>query len=616
MFGLGKKHEAAKQVFASRIEDYALIGDLHTAALVSRNGSIDWLCWPHFASPACFASLLGTEDNGYWRLAPASDQAVSTRRYRDTTLILETTFTTPEGEVCVTDFMPPRGEFSHLIRIVKGVRGTVKMHMDLKLRFDYGLTVPWVTQYDRKLRAVAGPNMIVLRTSCSSGVTAELEGKDLATVSDFTLHEGQEVSFCMTYAPSNAEDPGKTNAQDELEDTIAYWTRWAQQNTYQGPYKDVVARSLATLKALTYKPTGGMVAAVTTSLPEQIGGERNWDYRFCWLRDTAFTLLALILAGYTEEATNWRLWLLRAIAGSPDQIQALYGINGERNLIEWEASWLSGYEGSRPVRIGNAAIEQFQLDVYGEVAIALNHIPDALDDLRTPATALQANIVDRVCDVWQQPDEGIWEVRGGRKHFVYSKAMAWVALDRAVKHYERYDGKGDVKRWRKNRDLLHKQICSKGFNKKLNSFTLSYGSDTIDAACLQMLHIGFLPPDDPRMIGTVEAVEKYLLRDGLVQRYDTSKFKDGLSGSEGTFLACSFWLASALHIIGRRDDARQLYERLLSLRNDVGLLSEEYDTKAKRMLGNFPQALSHIALVHTAFTLNDQWKPGPFVELN
>ena len=596
----------------ARIEDYAMIGDLETAALVSRDGSIDWLCWPSFSSGACFAALLGTQENGFWRIRPEAEVRSRSRRYLPDTMILETTFLTKHGEVVLTDFMPPRGKHSDVIRMVRGVRGKVEMQLELVLRFDYGLTVPWVTMGDHELRAIAGPNMVVLRSHCAKGEHAALHGKDMRTLSEFVVREGDSLCFALTYASSLEDLPVPVDPEDELRQTKEFWTEWSSRSKYKGPYSDAVQRSLLTLKALTYGPTGGIVAAPTTSLPEGLGGERNWDYRYCWLRDTAFTLLILILAGYTDEAVRWRTWLLRAIAGSPDQMQSLYGIRGERRLQEWTAGWLAGYEHSQPVRIGNAASEQFQLDVYGEVAAALNRTPDVNDDVRAPATEMQAALINHLCHVWPLPDEGIWETRSGRRHFVHSKVMAWVALDRAVKNHQRFDGVGDEKRWRKNADMLRKEILAKGFNKRLNSFTQSYGSKTLDASCLRMVLAGFLPADDPRMVGTIDAIQKHLTRDGLVQRYNPSKAPDGLKGDEGTFLACSFWMVICLHLAGRRDEAREMFERLLALRNDVGLLSEEYDPKARRMLGNFPQALSHLALVHAAFTLSDQWKPEPY----
>jgi GH15 family glucan-1,4-alpha-glucosidase len=604
----GKKKKA--RLHGARIEDYAVIGDCETAALVSREGSIDWLCWPRFSSGACFAALLGTSENGFWGIRPKDEIVAIRRQYRPATMIVETTFVTKGGEVCLADFMPPRGKHSEVVRMVRGVRGKVEMRMDLVLRFDYGLTVPWVTKQKDEVRAVAGPNMAVLRSQCGRegmrGKAAELRGEGLTTVSDFVVRKGEQACFTLTYANSTEEVPEHVAAEDALRDTEDYWCEWSGRLAYKGEYAEAVRRSLMTLKAMTYRPTGGIVAAVTTGLPERIGGERNWDYRYCWLRDTSFTLLVLMRAGYTEEAVAWRLWLLRAIAGSPGQLQSLYGIDGERRLVEWEASWLAGYENSLPVRIGNAASEQFQLDVYGEVAMALSRTPAAKDDLRTPAMGLEEALIDHLCKVWQEPDEGIWETRGDAQHFVYSKVMAWVALDHAVKRRERFDGTGDVKRWRKNRDMLHREICAKGFNKKLNSFTQSYGSKVLDASCLRLVLVGFLPADDPRIVGTVEAIQKYLTKDGLVQRYNPAKSSDGLKGGEGTFLACSFWMVTCLWLIGRKDEAKEMFQRLLALRNDVGLLSEEYDPQAKRMLGNFPQALSHIALVQAALTLSGQ----------
>jgi GH15 family glucan-1,4-alpha-glucosidase len=601
-----------KPLHGSRIEDYAVIGDLETAALVSRYGSIDWLCWPSFASSACFAALLGTTDNGYWSLRPSDKITAVHRRYRPGTMILETTFTTTSGEVCLTDFMPPRGKHSDVVRIVRCTRGKVSIRMELAIRFDFGLTVPWVTTADSELRAVAGPNMVVLRTECTGGKPAKLHGENLRTVSEFTLRAGHQQCFVLTYANSTEDIPDRVPIESAFNDTETFWREWIGQSKYDGLYKDAVERSLMTLKAMTYLPTGGIVAAVTAGLPEEIGGERNWDYRYCWLRDTSFTLLVLMRAGYTDEAIGWRLWLLRAIAGNPDQLQTLYGLGGERKLVEWEATWLPGYENSKPVRIGNAASEQFQLDVYGEVAVALARTPAASEDIRVPSTELQAYLIDHLCDIWHLPDEGIWEVRGGRRHFVHSKVMAWVALDRAIKYHDKHDGPGDVKRWRKNRDKLHAEICKKGFNKRLNSFTQSYGSTNLDASCLRLALVGFLPPDDPRIVGTIDAIQKHLMKDGLVQRYKPAKTDDGLSGGEGSFLACSFWLVVSLWLIDRQDESRQLFERLLSLSNDVGLLSEEYDAKNGRMLGNFPQALSHIALAHAAFTLSGHWKPEPY----
>jgi GH15 family glucan-1,4-alpha-glucosidase len=603
---------------AGRIEDYAVIGDCETAALVSRTGSIDWLCWPTFSSQAVFAALLGTADHGYWKIAPTHKKTTVERRYEPETMIVETTFTTPDGSVCVVDFMPPRSKHSrhsHIIRIVRGVSGKVKMRMDLAIRFDYGRTIPWVTHEDGVLRAIAGADMAVLRTK------VPIKGEGLSTVAEFTVPAGKAVTFTLTYTSSMSETgmtgndpvpmPDIVEIDLALAETRAFWQTWTRQGKYQGEYAEVVTRSLMILKAMTYRPSGGVVAAVTTSLPEKIGGQRNWDYRYCWLRDTSFTLLVLLAAGYREEAEAWRRWLLRTIAGAPEQIQSIYGICGERQLVEWAADWLPGYENSLPVNIGNGAANQFQLDVYGEVAAALSRTPEAEDDIKVSASALQAQLIDHLCKIWVEPDEGIWETRGGRKHFTHSKVMAWVALDRAIKHYEQFDGGGDYKRWKKNRDLLHKEICEKGFNKKLNSFTQSYGSKELDASCLRIVLVGFLPPDDPRIIGTVEAIEKRLTKDGLVLRYDTKTSSDGLPPGEGMFLACSFWLVANLWLIGRQADAKAMFDRLLLLRNDVGLMSEEYDPYAGRMLGNFPQALSHIAMVHAAFVISGEWKPEP-----
>ena len=593
----------ARQPHAAKIEDYAMIGDCETAALVSREGSIDWLCWPDFSSGACFAALLGTGENGFWRISPEKPILSVKRRYLPQTMVVETTFETADGAVQLIDFMPPRERHSRVIRQVRGLRGKVTMAMELVIRFDYGRTTPWVTTRHGDLRAIAGPDMLVLHTE------VKLRGENLKTLSEFTVRKGEVVDFSLTYASSVDEVPMPTKIDEALARTVTFWTEWMSQSTYRGRYQEAVDRSLMTLKALTYKPSGGIVAAPTTSLPEWIGGKRNWDYRYCWLRDTSFTLLVLLHAGFEEEAISWRRWLLRAIAGAPENVQALYGIRGERTLTEWEVDWLPGYENSAPVNIGNGAAGQFQLDLYGEVASALLRAPMAERDIRVDATALQARLVDHLCKVWQEPDEGIWETRGGRQHFVHSKVMAWVALDRAITHYEHYDGGGDVKRWRKNRDMIRDEVLEKGFNKELNSFTQAYGSKELDASCLRIALVGFLPATDPRIIGTVEAIERHLMKDGLVQRYNTRTASDGVAGGEGAFLACSFWMASNLYLIGRTADACGLFDRLLGLTNDLGLISEEYDPIAGRMLGNFPQALSHIALVHTALTLSGAWKP-------
>jgi GH15 family glucan-1,4-alpha-glucosidase len=596
----GQKNEGDNPLHGSPIEDYCLIGDCETAALVSRSGSIDWLCWPTFSSGACFAALLGTADHGYWKMAPVEEATESRREYQPQTMVVETSFETAEGVVCVVDFMPPRGQHSHLIRMVRGVRGKVRMRMDLAIRFDYGRTVPWVTKMDDGIRAVAGPDMVTLRTA------APLTGEGMSTVSEFEVGAGEIVSFCLTNASSLETLPAVADVESELEATRQFWAEWSGKSRYRGAYSEAVQRSLITLKAMTYQPSGGIVAAVTTSLPEELGGARNWDYRYCWLRDTSLTLLVLMQAGYEDEAVAWRRWLLRAVAGAADQIQTIYGIYGERQITEWEADWLPGYGGARPVRIGNAASEQFQLDVFGEVAEALSQTPEAEDDIRVPATAVQATLIDHLCKVWPEPDAGIWEMRGVSQHFTYSKVMAWVALDRAISHHERCDGGGDVARWRKNRELIHEEVCRNGFDTELNSFVQSYGSKQVDASCLRIAMVGFLPPEDPRIRGTVEAIERRLMQNGLVQRYDTMTTDDGVRGGEGTFLACSFWMVSNLWLIGRRADATSMYERLLALRNDVGLLSEEYDPVAKRMLGNFPQALSHLALVEAAMVMEGE----------
>jgi GH15 family glucan-1,4-alpha-glucosidase len=585
------KKKEVRQLHGSPIEDYSMIGDCETAALVSKEGSIDWLCWPSFPGPASFAALLGTRDHGFWQIAPKGKVKAIRREYEGHTLIVQTTFETREGEVCLIDFMPPRERHSHVVRMVRGIRGRVAMQMDLAIRFDYGRTIPWVTGTDDGMRAIAGSDMITLRTK------AKLRGEGMTTRSEFTVRQGETISFTLTNSSSLEKAPPELSVEKALAETQRFWSQWSRRNAYQGPYQEAVERSLITLKAMTYRPSGGIVAAVTTSLPEKIGGARNWDYRYCWLRDTAFTLLILMQANYTEEAVEWRKWLLRAIAGAPEQVQTIYGICGERQLVEWEADWLPGYENSSPVRIGNAAVDQFQLDVFGEVSAALSRIPQAEDEIRVSASSMQAGLTDHLCKVWPNPDEGIWETRGGAQHFTHSKVMAWLALDRAIKHHEQFDGKGNVKRWRKNREMLHREICRKGFDKKLNSFVQSYGSKQLDASCLRIGLVGFLP------------IEKRLMKNGFVERYDTRKTKDGLEGTEGVFLACSFWLVTNLWLIGRKADAKAMFERLLALRNDVGLLSEEYDPVERRMVGNFPQALSHIALIHTAFAMSGLWAP-------
>jgi GH15 family glucan-1,4-alpha-glucosidase len=608
--GLFGNKAGKKPLIGQLIGDYALIGDCETAALVGKNGSIDWLCWPTFASNACFAGLLGTADHGFWKIAPQGKVKKTTRRYLPDTMIVETTLETSSGTVVQVDFMPPRGEHSDIVRVVRCTKGKVAMKMELAIRFDFGRTIPWVTHFEGGLRAISGPDMVVLRTA------VELAGEGMATVGEFKLKEGQEQGFTLTYASSIGKDgndpivdPRAINPHTAFEETVNFWTQWNAKNTYKGKYDAILRRSLMTLKALTYKPSGGIVAAPTTSLPEELGGERNWDYRFCWLRDTAFTLLTLLNAGYREEAEAWRRWLMRAIAGAPGQLQTIYGICGERQLNEWKADWLPGYANSKPVNIGNKAATQFQLDVYGEVAAALSKMPKAEDDIRVSSSALQAQLMDQLCKIWQEPDDGIWETRGGRKHFVHSKVMAWVGLDRAIKHYEQFDGGGDIEHWKKNRDLIHKEVCEKGFDKKLNSFVQYYGSKQLDASCLRIGLVGFLPMDDPRIVGTIAAIEKKLSKKGFIERYDTTKSPDGLPPGEGVFLACSFWMVMCLHLTGRKADAEAMFEKLLALANDVGLLSEEWDTKHHRMVGNFPQAFSHITLAHAAFTLAGEWVP-------
>ena len=585
-----------------KIEDYALIGDCETAALVGTDGSIDWLCWPEFCSPACFASLLGAEEHGRWKIAPAKQITQSKRKYREHTLILETVFESEHGAVKVIDFMPVRGKHSDVVRIVEGLRGSVVMRSELMLRFDYGNTVPWVTRFDGGIRAIAGPALVVLRTS------AETHGEELKTVSDFTVKKGERVWFTLTYGRSHEPNPRKIDAEQALRDTVAFWSDWTGKFNYEGKYKEVIERSLITLKAMTYRPTGGLVAAPTTSLPEALGGPRNWDYRYCWLRDSTFTLLAMMNAGYYEEAQAWQQWLLRALAGSPDQVQIMYGISGERSLVEWEVPWLPGYEGSAPVRVGNAASAQVQLDIYGEVMDSFFHGLHVMGKQDEEDFPMQKALVEHLQKIWRQPDQGIWESRSGPQQFTYSKMMAWVAFDRIIACAEHLGYEAPLDSWRETRSQIHDEVCERAFNKKLNSFTQTYDSDNLDSSLLLMLQVGFLPPDDPRVIGTVEAIEKSLMRNGFLLRYDTSKSADGLPPGEGAFLACSFWLVNSLKAIGRGKDARKLFERLLTLCNDVGLLSEEYDVKNKRLVGNFPQAFSHISLVNAAFVLEAEHK--------
>jgi GH15 family glucan-1,4-alpha-glucosidase len=591
------------------IEDYGIIGDLHTSALVGRDGSIDWLCLPRFDSAACFAKLLGDEDHGSWRLAPKGAHSASHRHYRGDTLVLESEFVTEEGTVRVVDCMPIRQQHPEVVRLVEGVRGRVTMEMKLTIRFGYGQIVPWVRRVDGTLHAIAGPDGISLWTPVSC------KGQDFSTIAEFTVWEGQQIPFSLTWFPANEEPPRPVDAAYAIQDTELWWTDWVSQCTYEGDYREAVVRSLITLKALTYEPTGGIVAAATTSLPETLGGSRNWDYRFCWLRDATLTLESLMRGGFYQEALAWRNWLLRATAGDPAQMQIMYGAAGERRLDEWEIDWLPGYENSAPVRIGNAAAGQFQLDVYGEVMSALYESADtaepAIDGGDNPTWDFQLSLMDFLRDGWREPDDGIWEVRGPRRHFTHSKVMAWVAIDRAIKTAEDFGFDGPIDSWRTVRKEIHEQVCELGFNANKGSFTQYYGSDELDASLLMIPLVGFLPAHDPRVRGTIEAIERELVDGGFVLRYRTvdTGDVDGLSGREGAFLACSFWLADCLALLGRDHDARQLLDRLLGLRNDLGLLSEEYDPVAGRLVGNFPQAFSHVSLVNSASKLAGQDKP-------
>ncbi len=590
----------------ARIEDYALIGDCQTAALVARDGSIDWLCFPRFDSAACFAALLGTPENGRWLLAPAGEVRSTSRRYRGDTLILETDFRTDTGEVTVIDFMPVRTDRPDLVRTVVGKRGAVAMRTELVIRFDYGSQVPWVRKEDGGIRAIAGPDMLHVRSA------VPLRGEGLTTVADFTVAEGQRVSFDLTWHPSHelASDP--LDCQEALDATEEWWREWSARCTLQGEYRDAVMRSLITLKGLTYAPTGGIVAAATTSLPEQLGGVRNWDYRYCWLRDATFTLYALMMNGYHDEARAWGDWLMRAVAGQGSQVNIMYGVTGERRLHEFTLDWLPGYEKSAPVRIGNAAWTQYQLDIFGEIADALHVYRKArLQPVSADGWRVQCELLRHLEQKWREPDEGIWEVRGPRRHFTHSKMMAWVALDRSIRDAEAFGLRCDLDGWRKLRDLIHAEVCQKGFSARRNAFVQSYDSDHLDASLLMMPLVGFLPPSDPRVRGTVEAIERHLTHDGFVLRYAAENAADGLPAGEGVFFLCTFWLADNLALLGRRDDARRLFERLLALRNDVGLLSEEYDPVGRRLLGNFPQAFSHVGLINTARNLIDR---GPAEE--
>jgi len=593
----------------ARIEDYGLIGDLQTAALVGRDGSIDWACFPRFDSGACFAALLGTTDHGRWLIAPRSDAWSPGRRYRENTLVLETEWETDGGKARVIDFMPPRGKAPDIVRIVEGLAGEVEFDSELVIRYDYGSTLPWVRRMDDDTRvAVAGPDGLCFRSA------VEHRGENMRTIGEFTVREGERVPFTLTWYPSNEELPERIDAEQALQDTVDYWTSWVGACEYDGTWKQAVHESLIVLKALTYAPTGGIVAAPTTSLPEKIGGERNWDYRFCWLRDATLVLLAFINAGYLEEAHAWRTWLLRAAAGDPAALQIMYGVGGERRLTEMTLDWLPGYEGSRPVRAGNAASEQFQLDVFGEVLDAM-HQGRVHELERSPeAWSLQRRLLGFLEHAWKEPDDGIWEVRGGRRHFTHSKVMAWVAFDRGVKAVEEFGRAGPVERWRKVRDEIHREVCERGFDHELNSFTQSYGSKRLDASLLVIPLVGFLPADDGAVLGTVAAIERELYRDGFVYRYagdDEHAQVDGLPAGEGAFLPCTFWLADNFALQGRLDEAKELFERLLSTRSDLGLLAEEWDPASRRQLGNFPQAFTHVALVNSAFNLDRQHEATP-----
>ncbi|MBX6391666.1 MAG: glycoside hydrolase family 15 protein [Frankia sp.] len=594
---------------ASLIEDYALIGDTHSAALVGRDGSIDWLCLPRFDSPACFAALLGDENAGRWQIAPVEPVLGVTRRYRGDTLVLETDIRTASGTVRIVDAMFPRAGTHAVLRLVEGLAGRVRMRSEARFRFDYGSIVPWVRRMDEHtMSAIAGPDAVTLRT------TAPMWGDDLGTYAEFEVAAGQSVPFSLAWYPSHQPTPPTLHVRHMIAQTEAWWTDWMAGCTYDGLYQSAVRRSLITLKALTFAPTGGIVAAVTTSLPEFIGGVRNWDYRYCWLRDATITLLALLDAGFTSEALAWREWLLRAVGGDPSRVQIMYGVAGERRLPEYEVPWLPGYENSAPVRVGNAAVDQFQLDVYGEVLDAL-HVARMATEVngRDDSWGLQTKLMEFLETGWRKADEGIWEVRGPRRHFTHSKVMAWVAADRAVKGIVESGLPGPVERWAALRDEIHREVCARGFDQERNTFTQYYGSKELDASLLNMPLVGFLPATDPRVVGTVAAIERELMEDGFVLRYPTADdgAVDGLPPGEGAFLACTFWLADNYALAGRVDDARELFERLLALRNDVGLLAEEYDPRLGRLTGNFPQAFSHVPLVNTARTLTDALRGTP-----
>jgi GH15 family glucan-1,4-alpha-glucosidase len=587
-----------------RIEDYGLIGDCETAALVGRDGSIDWLCWPAFDSDACFAALLGTGKHGRWLIAPADEIKHTSRRYWDNTLILETRFETDNGTVAVIDFMPPRGNASDVVRLVRGLSGRVKLRMELVIRFGFGADIPWVKKNPdgSGLLAICGQDMTVLRTP------VEIRGEDLTTVADFEVGAGETVPFVLTYGPSHLPVPEPVDPARALQDTEQFWTEWCSRCSYDGGNRDLVMRSLITLKALTYGPTGGIIAAPTTSLPEKLGGARNWDYRFCWLRDATFTLLALMNSGYTEEASAWHHWLLRAAAGAPANMQIMYGIMGQRRLLEWEAGWLPGYEGAQPVRVGNAAHAQLQLDVYGELIDAFHQSRMAKLELDEGSWALECTVLEHLVEEWDQPDHGIWERRGAAKHYVFSKVMTWVAFDRGIKSAETFGFKAPLETWRRLRDTIHRDVCEKGFDHERNSFVESYGSNLLDASILLLPSVGFLPASDPRVRGTLEAVEKHLMRDGFVLRHDPREISDEKQPIEGAFLACTLWLADAYVLAGDIAKAQVLFDRVIAVANDLGLLAEEFDSGVGRQTGNFPQALTHIALINTAHNLSDARK--------
>jgi GH15 family glucan-1,4-alpha-glucosidase len=587
-----------------QIEDYGLIGDCETAALVGRDGSIDWLCWPAFDSDACFTALLGTSKHGRWKIAPAGEVTKTSRRYWDNTLILETRFETADGVVALIDFMPPRGNASDVVRLVRGISGRVKLRMELVIRFGFGIDIPWVKRTDDgALLAICGPDMTVLRTP------VETRGEDMTTVADFEVDEGETIPFVLTYGPSHLPLPEPINPAHALEDTEDFWTEWCSYCTYEGDCRDLVMRSLITLKALTYAPTGGIVAAPTTSLPEKLGGARNWDYRFCWLRDATFTLLALMNSGYTEEASAWHNWLLRAVAGAPADMQIMYGIMGQRRLLEWEAGWLPGYEGAQPVRVGNAAHAQLQLDVYGELIDAFHQSRMAELKLDEGSWAVECAVLEHLAEVWDLPDHGIWERRGDGRHYVSSKVMTWVGFDRGIKSAEKFGFKAPLDRWRSLRDTIHRDVCENGFDREQNAFVEFYGSQLLDASILLLPSVGFLPASDARVLGTLAAIEKYMMRDGFVLRHDPREISDEKQPIEGAFLACSLWLADALVLAGEIAKAQAVFDRVVAVANDLGLLAEEFDTGEGRQTGNFPQALTHIALINTAHNLSDAKKP-------